>query len=208
VAGPVQSGGGQQFVSGRDQAVHHGDVHNEVRTDIDLSTPWDEAVTGKGIGRLILLLGGLTALAGFALWLWLLLSAQAGGSDPFALEIAGMPAGAVGMGGSLADWSSLRSVEPSPRPPATANSRRFETHAPRTAITERGSDMSDSHATFGNVTGPVQTGGGTQYVSGGHQYVTGGGAPSPWPGGGASPVSDSDVTECLRELARHVAQLG
>ena len=67
--------------------------------------------------------------------------------------------------------------------------------------------MSDSHATFGNVTGPVQTGGGTQYVSGGHQYVTGGGAPSPWPGGGASPVSDSDVTECLRELARHVAQL-
>ena len=99
VAGPVQSGGGQQFVSGRDQAVHHGDVHNEVRTDIDLSTPWDEAVTGKGIGRLILLLGGLTALAGFALWLWLLLSAQAGGPDPFALEIAGMPAGAVGMGG-------------------------------------------------------------------------------------------------------------
>lgn len=81
VSGSVQTGDGQQYVAGRDQYVAGRDQYhdNSVRLDADYD-PWDELFSGKGIGRVLMAIGGCVALAGFATWMYCLFSVV--GADP------------------------------------------------------------------------------------------------------------------------------
>lgn len=141
VRGPVQTGDGVQYAAERDQYVAHGDqylagrdrydqrswhvradngglaagrdVHANdysVRVSNDYN-PWDEMFDGKGPGRVLMVLGGLIALAGFAIWVYVIFSGMAGissletgpgagfGESPFDRELVpGVPAAPVGFG--------------------------------------------------------------------------------------------------------------
>ena len=68
VHGPVQTGSGQQYVAGRDQYVAGRDQYhdNSVRVEGDYD-PWDELFRGRGVGRMLMLVGGLIALTGFGI---------------------------------------------------------------------------------------------------------------------------------------------
>jgi FHA domain len=68
VHGPVQTGMGQQYTAGRDQYVAGRDLYhdNSVRVENDYD-PWDELFRGRGVGRVLMLVGGLIALTGFGI---------------------------------------------------------------------------------------------------------------------------------------------
>jgi hypothetical protein len=70
VHGPVQTGSGQQYTAGRDQYVAGRDQYhdNSVRVEGDYD-PWDELFRGRGIGRVLMAVGGIVALVGFGLFL-------------------------------------------------------------------------------------------------------------------------------------------
>jgi hypothetical protein len=108
VAGPVNAGSGHmnvgsgtQYVAGGD--LHHGDIHEGDTYDIDVSNdydPWDEMWQGTGLGRLLMVVGGLVAVLGFGIWMTLLFSAMTTddpfNDSPFDKEILGLPALGVG----------------------------------------------------------------------------------------------------------------
>jgi hypothetical protein len=110
VHGPVQTGDGQQYVAGRDQYVAGRDQYhdNSVRVDADYD-PWDELFRGRGVGRVLMAVGGVIALIGFGMWMYLILSAFGSGIDdfggpgqpssPFDRELVpGVPLAAAGFG--------------------------------------------------------------------------------------------------------------
>jgi hypothetical protein len=110
VHGPVQTGSGQQYTAGRDQYVAGRDQYhdNSVRVDADYD-PWDELFRGRGIGRVLMALGGCIALIGFAMWMYLIFSGFSSGIDdfggpgelssPFDHELVpGVPLAAAGFG--------------------------------------------------------------------------------------------------------------
>ncbi len=86
VNGPVQTGSGTQNVAGRDQSIYHGPVYDDhsynVQNDYDA---WDEVFSGKGPGRVVMAIGGIVALFGFALWAYFIMSSgsDVGSGDPF-----------------------------------------------------------------------------------------------------------------------------
>jgi hypothetical protein len=115
VHGPVQTGSGQQYTAGRDQYVAGRDQYNDnsVRVEGDYE-PWDELFRGRGIGRVLMAVGGVVALVGFGLVMYFILSAFFGSgvedfggpgelSDPFQKELfPGVPLLAAGFGLFLA----------------------------------------------------------------------------------------------------------
>ena len=114
VHGPVQTGSGQQYTAGRDQYVAGRDQYNDhsVRVEDDYD-PWDELFRGRGIGRVLMAVGGVVALVGFGLVMWFIFSAFGSGvedfggpgelSDPFQKELfPGVPLLAAGFGLFLA----------------------------------------------------------------------------------------------------------
>jgi hypothetical protein len=68
VHGPVQTGDGQRYTAGRDRYVAGRDLYhdNSVRVEGDYD-PWDELFRGRGIGRVLMAVGGVVALAGLRL---------------------------------------------------------------------------------------------------------------------------------------------
>jgi hypothetical protein len=68
VHGPVQTGSGQQYTAGRDQYVAGRDQYhdNSVRVENDYDA-WDELFRGRGVGRVLMAVGSLIALAGFGI---------------------------------------------------------------------------------------------------------------------------------------------
>ncbi len=110
VHGPVQTGSGQQYTAGRDQYVAGRDQYhdNSVRVEGDYD-PWDELFRGRGVGRVLMVVGSLVALAGFGLVMYFIFSAfgssidDFGGPgelrDPFRKELLpGVPMVAAGFG--------------------------------------------------------------------------------------------------------------
>jgi hypothetical protein len=70
VRGPVQTGSGRQVTAGRDQVFAGRDQHFGDRVDLQNDyDPWDEIWQGRGVGRALMVIGGLLALAGFAMWI-------------------------------------------------------------------------------------------------------------------------------------------
>ena len=114
VHGPVQTGDGRQYVAGRDQYVAGRDQYNDnsVRVEGDYD-PWDELFRGRGIGRVLMAVGGVVALVGFGLVMYFIFSAFGSGidnfggpgelGDPFGKELLpGVPLLAAGFGLFLA----------------------------------------------------------------------------------------------------------
>ena len=68
VHGPVQTGSGQQYTAGRDQYVAGRDQYhdNSVRVENDYDA-WDELFRGRRVGRVLMAVGSLIALAGFGI---------------------------------------------------------------------------------------------------------------------------------------------
>jgi hypothetical protein len=66
--------------------------------------------------------------------------------------------------------------------------------------------MGEHRVSFGNVTGPVQTGDGVQYVSGRDQYVSGRDQVVADRGGTAALTSTADVQACLDQISQGLAQ--
>jgi hypothetical protein len=111
VHGPVQTGSGQQYTAGRDQYVAGRDQYhdNSVRVDGDYD-PWDELFRGRGVGRALMAIGGIIALAGFGIIGYFIFVfafgsdiADFGGpgelTDPFKKELLpGVPMVAAGFG--------------------------------------------------------------------------------------------------------------
>jgi ABC-type uncharacterized transport system permease subunit len=88
--------GGNQYIAQRD--IHHGD-----NFDIDISNdydPWDEVWQGKGLGRVLMVLGAIIALVGFGIFAALIFSGfgvtDPTGPTPFDREFAGIPVFAIG----------------------------------------------------------------------------------------------------------------
>jgi hypothetical protein len=100
VHGAVHAGTGDQYLNGRDRYDQRS-YRYSTTNDYD---PWDEAFQGKGPGRVLLILGGLLALAGFGLVLYFFYVAFNSGIDdpvgqsPFGLQVAGVPVLAVAVG--------------------------------------------------------------------------------------------------------------
>ena len=111
VHGPVQTGSGQQYTAGRDQYVAGRDQYhdNSVRVEGDYD-PWDELFRGRGVGRALMAIGGIIALAGFGIIGYFIFVfafgsdiADFGGpgelKDPFQKELLpGVPMVAAGFG--------------------------------------------------------------------------------------------------------------
>ena len=104
VAGPVVAGTGNLYAGGN-QYVARGDIHQGHTFDIDVSDdydPWDELWQGRGLGRVLMALGGLIALVGFGIWMALIFSGFGGtdpmGPTPFDREFAGIPVFIIGFG--------------------------------------------------------------------------------------------------------------
>jgi FHA domain len=111
VHGPVQTGSGQQYTAGRDQYVAGRDQYhdNSVRVEGDYD-PWDELFRGRGVGRALMAIGGIVALAGFGIIGYFIFVFAFGSSiddfggpgelrDPFQKELLpGVPMVAAGFG--------------------------------------------------------------------------------------------------------------
>jgi hypothetical protein len=97
VHGAVQTGAGQQwnvgrdhhavsrdqYLAGRDQHVAGRDQHIDHRVNLQNDyDPWDEIWQGRGVGRVLMIVGGLLAVAGFAMLGAFIVSDIVG--DPFA----------------------------------------------------------------------------------------------------------------------------
>ena len=101
-------------VSNAMDGVVHGDLQQAGRdidnrnwTDLRLDgpDPMDELFQGRGMGRLLIAVGLVVALAGFAGWMYIILhggTIDDPGFDPFDKEIAGLPAPMVAFGSFLA----------------------------------------------------------------------------------------------------------
>jgi hypothetical protein len=94
---------------------NYGDIHQAAR-DVNVHSrheyrygpddPIDELFQGRGAGRLLMAVGLVVALAGFAGWMYLILSAAtsvgdgdpSSGGGPFETEWLGLPAGMVAFG--------------------------------------------------------------------------------------------------------------
>lgn len=103
VHGAVHAGEGDQYVNGRD----YYDQRTYRHTSTNDYDGWDEAFQGKGFGRVLTVLGGLIAMAGFGLVLYFFYRAFGAAGDaeftPFSIELApGVPVLAVGFGGFAA----------------------------------------------------------------------------------------------------------
>jgi pSer/pThr/pTyr-binding forkhead associated (FHA) protein len=89
------------------QAGHDVKYEHFTQNRLDLDQPFDELIQGRGIGRFLLALGLLVALAGFAGWTYLILSAgesiESGipAESPFELKLLGLPAPMVAFGSFL-----------------------------------------------------------------------------------------------------------
>ena len=107
VGGPVNAGSGRQYIAGRDQ--HIGDrVHYDRRTYRTEADTADGLFEGRGFGRVLIVVGGLICLAGFAMFTYVVFSAMGAsiddpiGQSPFAIEVLpGVPMLPVGFGAFL-----------------------------------------------------------------------------------------------------------
>ncbi|MDC2957677.1 FHA domain-containing protein [Streptomyces gilvifuscus] len=112
VHGPVNAGEGRQYVAGRDQFVAGRDLYGDdhrviVNADYD---PGDEFFQGQGFGRLLMIVGTVVALVGFALFVSVIFAgAGASPEDNAFVDVRtfGMPRVVVGfsafaIGGVLA----------------------------------------------------------------------------------------------------------
>jgi hypothetical protein len=97
------------------RADNYGDIHQAGR-DVNVHSrheyrygpddPMDELFQGRGAGRVLMAVGLVVALAGFAGWMYLILSAAtsfgdgdpSAGGGPFETEWLGLPAGMVAFG--------------------------------------------------------------------------------------------------------------
>jgi hypothetical protein len=120
VGGPVNAGSGRQYIAGRDQ--HVGDrIHYDRRTYRTEADTADGLFEGRGFGRVLIVVGGLICLAGFAMFTYVIFSAMGGsiddpiGQSPFAIELLpGVPMlpvgfGAFAVGGIIASIGSAMS---------------------------------------------------------------------------------------------------
>jgi FHA domain len=86
--------------AGRD--VSYDEWHVENRLQVD--DPWDEMFTGAGVGRALMVLGLIVALAGFGGWAALIFSGISGNDpsfDPFARHFLGLPVAPIAFGAFL-----------------------------------------------------------------------------------------------------------
>ncbi len=93
-----------EYHAGRDLYAAGRDIHHNVRVTNDYD-PSDEVFQGRGIGRLLAVIGGVIALGGFCLLAdFIYRAATIGGtSNLFGLELApGVPQIPVGFGAFLA----------------------------------------------------------------------------------------------------------
>ncbi|MGO1051180.1 FHA domain-containing protein [Crossiella sp. CA198] len=108
--GAINIGPGEQHVAGRDQYDNRSYDHRrydqrryeEAHINID-TDPMTALTEGAGVGRLIMAVGLLIALAGFALFAWTIFSGMSGISggrpiDPFGMKFYGLPAVPLGFG--------------------------------------------------------------------------------------------------------------
>ena len=88
---------GNILQAGRD--VNYDEWH--VQNRLELDDPWDEMFTGIGVGRALMVVGLIVALAGFAGWVALIFSGFSSHNasfDPFAKHILGLPVAPVAFG--------------------------------------------------------------------------------------------------------------
>jgi len=84
------------------QAARDVNVQNRHDYWFELDDPMQELFQGRGVGRLLMGIGLLVALSGFAAWMYLIFasgaSAQSGGDGLFDEKVAGLPIGLVAFG--------------------------------------------------------------------------------------------------------------
>lgn len=101
VGGPVVAGEGNYYAGGS-QYVAQGNIHHGNSFDVDVANdydPWDELWQGKGLGRFLMAIGGIVALIGFGIWMYVILSfdiSDPTGLTPFDRTIAGIPMAVIG----------------------------------------------------------------------------------------------------------------
>jgi FHA domain len=82
VHGPLQTGSGRQYVAGRDQQIAGRDILHDQSVNVENDyDPWDEVFRGKGVGRVLMALGGCIALVGFVMWMYLIFTGFGSGPD-------------------------------------------------------------------------------------------------------------------------------
>ena len=95
---------GEIVQAGRD--VNY-DYDVDIRNRFELDDPMDELFKGRGVGRSLMAIGLLIALAGFGGWMYLILSGGASLADghhpvdAFSVELFGVPAAMVAFGSFL-----------------------------------------------------------------------------------------------------------
>jgi hypothetical protein len=101
VEGPVVAGNGNLYAGGS-QYIAQGNIHHGNSFDVDVANdydPWDELWQGKGLGRLLMAVGGIVALIGFGIWMFVIFSSFGIGPTsptPFERTFAGIPMAALG----------------------------------------------------------------------------------------------------------------
>ncbi|WHT19899.1 FHA domain-containing protein [Crossiella sp. CA-258035] len=113
--GAINIGPGEQHVAGRDQYDNRSydqraydqrrydqRRYEEAHITVD-NDPMTALTEGAGVGRLVMVVGLLVALAGFALFAWTIFSGMSGISggrpvDPFSMKFQGLPAVPLGFG--------------------------------------------------------------------------------------------------------------
>jgi hypothetical protein len=87
---------GDSYMAGRDVNADHS-----THTEHNIPDPFDELFLGRGLGRLLLVVGTVIALAGFAGWMYLILDAgplDDPSTNPFDAQILGLSAPMVAFG--------------------------------------------------------------------------------------------------------------
>jgi hypothetical protein len=78
--------------AGRDVNIQSWHTHRHAEED-----PSDELFQGRGFGRVLILVGSIVALAGFAGWMYVILSGfgSTGEDSPFDMKVVGLPLAGV-----------------------------------------------------------------------------------------------------------------
>lgn len=120
------------------QAGRDVNVQNRHDYQLALDEPMDELFQGRGLGRLLMVIGLLVALSGFAGWMYLILSAGPSIDDPSAIrsfdrEVFGLPAalvafGAFALGGVIASVGASMSKAARTRERSRERSGQIRSH--------------------------------------------------------------------------------
>jgi hypothetical protein len=95
----VRNINGRAVVVGDNGIAVGGDYYDGRHTIIADDNPMEWAVRGSGIGRALVVVGILAAITGFAGWMYVIFSAAAGRTNPFAVKLPlGLPLGPTAFG--------------------------------------------------------------------------------------------------------------